>query len=393
MMLNDASLQAILNGLFAALVGAASSFAIILSGLVAVGATEQQAATGLMIAFITMGLAGIITAVVSRAPIGIAWSTPAAALLSASSVPAAGFPAVIGAFVVCAGLIVLSGLVRPFGRLVENIPEHLAAALIAGVLVKLCFAPFLGLSEDPIAVGIIIATWAVFHVVTPRWAVLCALVAFAIVLVAGKEHQPWPVDLTVFAPWQAMMPTFTWATSIGLGIPLFIVTMAGQNIPGVAVMRANKYQIKAGPWFVLTGIFSAIGAPFGAVPVNLAAITAAMLAGEQSHSDPNKRYWASISAGIAYVLFGLFTGAIVVIVSLAPLYLVQSVAGLALIPAFVSGAATAFQRAELRVSAGVTFLFGASGMALFGISGAFWGLLIGVGIDWFQRTFAQSDKR
>ena len=147
MMLNDASLQAILNGLFAALVGAASSFAIILSGLVAVGATEQQAATGLMIAFITMGLAGIITAVVSRAPIGIAWSTPAAALLSASSVPAAGFPAVIGAFVVCAGLIVLSGLVRPFGRLVENIPEHLAAALIAGVLVKLCFAPFLVLSD------------------------------------------------------------------------------------------------------------------------------------------------------------------------------------------------------------------------------------------------------
>ena len=391
-MLRDLSLQAIFNGILAAFVGAASSFAIILSGLVAVGATEAQAATGLMLSFITMGLAGIVAGAVGRIPIGVAWSTPGAALLGSSAVPDAGFPAVLGAFVVCAGLIIASGLIRPFGRLVENIPKHLAAALIAGVLIQLCFAPFDGLAQAPIAVGAIVLAWVVVFVVSPRWAVPVALIVFLIVLMTLVDRQPVPTDLALFARWEWIWPHFDVPTSIGLGVPLFIVTMAGQNIPGVAVMRTNNYQIKAGPWFTLTGIFSAIGAPFGGVAVNLAAITAAMMASEQSHADPARRYWASISAGIVYVIFGIFTGAIVVVVSLAPLYLIQAVAGLALIPAFVAGVATAFESPNRRMSAAVTFLFGASGMALLGISGAFWGLVAGLGIDGLQRAMTQRRK-
>ena len=260
------------------------------------------------------------------------------------------------------------------------------------MLIQLCFAPFDGLAQAPIAVGAIVLAWVVVFVVSPRWAVPVALIVFLIVLMTLVDRQPVPPDLALFARWEWIWPHFDVPTSIGLGVPLFIVTMAGQNIPGVAVMRTNNYQIKAGPWFTLTGIFSAIGAPFGGVAVNLAAITAAMMASEQSHADPARRYWASISAGIVYVIFGIFTGAIVVVVSLAPLYLIQAVAGLALIPAFVAGVATAFESPNRRMSAAVTFLFGASGMALLGISGAFWGLVAGLCIDGLQRAMTQRRK-
>ena len=156
---------------------------------------------------------------------------------------------------VCAGLIIASGLIRPFGRLVENIPKHLAAALIAGVLIQLCFAPFDGLAQAPLGVGAIVLAWVVVFVVSPRWAVPVALIVFLIVLMTLVDRQPVPPDLALFARWEWIWPHFDVPTSIGLGVPLFIVTMAGQNIPGVAVMRTNNYQIKAGPWFALTGIF------------------------------------------------------------------------------------------------------------------------------------------
>ncbi len=375
-MLKDLSGRAVVAGVLAAFVGFASSFAVIVNGLRAVGATRDQAASGLMALSIAMGLCGVLLSLRARMPISVAWSTPGAALLVTTGVVSGGFPAAVGAFLLTGALIVLSGLFRPLGRWVASIPAPLASAMMAGVLLNLCLAPVRAVAETPLLGLPVVLVWAVVARVRRIYAVPAAVIV-AVGLIAATAHpdaaafgSPWPVVVPVW-------PVFTPAAVIGIAVPLFIVTMASQNIPGMAVLHVNGFRPEAAPLFRATGIASLLAAPFGSHAVNLAAITAAMCAGEDAHPDPARRYWAAVAAGFTYVLFGLGAAAATGFLAASPPILIEAVAGLALLGAFGGAMMAAVADPLSREAAVVTFLVTGSGVTLLGISGAFWGLVAG----------------
>jgi benzoate membrane transport protein len=271
---------------------------------------------------------------------------------------------------------VASGLFRPLGRWVAAIPPPLANAMLAGVLLSLCLAPVRAVAETP-ALGLpVVLTWAVVARLRRLYAVPAAvLVAAALIAVATRPDAAamgslWPAVVPV-------LPVFTPAAAVGIAVPLFIVTMASQNIPGIAVLNVNGYRPPAPPLFRATGIFSLLAAPFGGHAVNLAAITAAMCAGEDAHPDPSRRYWAAVAAGLTYVLFGLGAGAATGFLAASPPILIEAVAGLALLGAFGSALMAAVADPASREAAVICFLVTGSGVTLLGISGAFWGLVAG----------------
>jgi benzoate membrane transport protein len=379
-MLKDLSPQAFLMGLLTAFAGFASSFAVVLQGLKGVGATDAQAASGLMALSISMGLCAIVLSAATKLPVSIAWSTPGAALLATAGAVEGGFQGAVGAFLICGVLIVVAGLFKPLGRAVAAIPGPLANAMLAGVLVNLCYAPVKAVAFDPLLGLPIVLAWILVGAWKRLYAVPAALLAFVLVLAFGVK-----IPEGALAAWagslgptvEPVMPVFGLSALISVALPLFIVTMASQNIPGIAVLKVNGYEPVPGPLFATTGLFSMLSAPFGGHAVNLAAITAAMCAGEDAHPDPRRRYWAAIIAGILYVIFGLLAGAVTGFVGLAPPILIQAVAGLALIGAFSGSAFAALKEPETREAAAITFLVTASGVTFVGISGAFWGLLAG----------------
>ncbi|MDD9909018.1 MAG: benzoate/H(+) symporter BenE family transporter [Ahrensia sp.] len=379
-MLHDFQPQTVFIGALAAFVGFASSFAVVLAGLKGVGANEAEAASGLMAAAIAMGSCGIVLALKTRMPVSVAWSTPGAALLATGSAVESGFSAAVGAFIVCALLIIVAGISRPFGRAIAAIPASLANAMLAGILLSLCLAPFQAIAFDPILGLPILLAWIIGSRINRFAGVPFALLAFVAVVTLGV---PFPdgwqdrlADAVVPQP-VFIVPTISVDALLGIALPLFVVTMASQNIPGIAVLRANKFETPSGPLLATTGLFSLIFAPFGSHAVNLAAITAAMISGEEAGQRRESRYTAAIVCGALYILFGLSAGVTTAFVSLAPGILIAAVAGLALFASFSSAAMAAFTNERDRPAAAVTFLASASGMSLFGVSGAFWGLLAG----------------
>ncbi len=379
-MFRDFSPQSLFMGLLIAFVGFASSFAVVLHGLTGVGASEAQAASGLMALSISMGVCAIVISAITRLPVSIAWSTPGAALLASAGGVEGGFNAAVGAFLVCGLLVVVAGLWKPLGRLVSGIPAPLANAMLAGVLLSLCFAPVKAIAFNPLLGLPILIAWAVVGSVNKLYAVPAALVAFVLVIAFGVEVPAGAfstLSSALVPTVEFVTPQFNVAAMVSIALPLFIVTMASQNIPGIAVLKVNDYHPAPGPLFATTGLFSMLSAPFGGHAVNLAAITAAMCAGSDSHPDRNRRYWSAINAGAFYILFGLLAGAVTTFVSLAPSILIEAVAGLALVGAFASSAMAAFTEAKTREAAAITFLVTASGVSFAGVSGAFWGLIAG----------------
>jgi benzoate membrane transport protein len=366
-------MQAVSAGLLAGFVGFASSFAVVLQGLVAVGASPAQAASGLMALSIAMGLAGILLSLRLRLPISVAWSTPGAALLAATAAPVGGFSEAVGAFLVCGVLLTLAGLWKPLGRLVAAIPAPLANAMLAGILFTLCLAPVRAVAEQPAAGLAIVLAWAVVARVNRLLAVPAAVLVAVVVIAASA---PLPMAGWVPQP-EFVWPAFSVSAVTGIALPLFIVTMASQNIPGLAVLSANGYRPEAGPLFTTTGLFSLAGAPFGGHAVNLAAITAALCAGEGAGPDPARRWVAAVVAGAVYVVFGLLAGVVTAFVASAPPVLIQAVAGLALLGPFGGAMLGAVHAPQGREAALVCFVVTASGIAFMGIGGAFWGLLAG----------------
>ena len=370
------SVQALAAGVLAAFVGFASSFAVIVQGLIAVGASREEAASGLMALSIGMGVCAIWLSLRTRLPISVAWSTPGGALLATSGTVEGGFPVAVGAFLVCGALIVAAGSWRQLGRWVAAIPAPLANAMLAGVLLGLCLAPVKAVGETPLLGLAIVGVWALVARFRRLYAVPAAVLVTLVLVLATSHIDPsamgdlWPRPVLV-------TPHFTVAGIIGIALPLFIVTMASQNIPGMAVLAVNGYRPGAGQMFMTTGAFSLLAAPFGGHAVNLAAITAAICAGQDAHPDPARRYWAAVVAGIGYVLFGLAAGAAIAFISAAPPILIQAVAGLALLGAFGGAILAAVADPKDREAAVVTFLVTASGISFAGISGAFWGLLAG----------------
>lgn len=378
-MLKQLSPHAFGTGILVAFVGFASSFAVVVQGLITVGASPAQAASGLMALSIAMGLCGIVLSLTTRMPVSVAWSTPGAALLAASGTVEGGFPAAVGAFLACGIGLMLAGLWKPLGRWVAAIPRSLANAMLAGVILNLCLAPVKAVAQLPLLGLAIVLTWAIVGRIRKVLAVPAAVVVTVILIAAtsrGASIDPaslWPHPVFV-------TPTFTISAMIGIALPLFVVTMASQNIPGIAILSVNGYHPPAGRMFTVTGLFSLLGAPFGAHAVNLAAITAAMCAGPDAHPDPAKRYWVAVIAGIFYVLFGLAAGAATAFIGASPPILIEAAAGLALLGALGGALVGATAEIDEREAAVVTFLVTASGIGFFGISGAFWGLVAGGGI-------------
>ncbi|WP_422368124.1 benzoate/H(+) symporter BenE family transporter [Pelagibius sp.] len=376
---SDFSLQAASAGSLAALIGFAGSFAVVLQGLDGIGASPAEAASGLMALSLAMGLCGILLSLKTKLPVSIAWSTPGAALLATTGPLQGGFAAAVGAFMVCAALIVLSGLWKPLGRWVAAIPASLANAMLAGVMLTFCLAPVQAVAEGPALALPIILTWALVWRFKRLYAVPAALVVTIVVILLTNELPPFEPAYLIPQP-VLVVPEFSLAAAIGIALPLFIVTMASQNIPGIAVLKANGYHPTPGPLFAATGVFSLLSAPFGGHAVNMAAITAALCAGPDAHADPQRRYWAALVSGIFYVLFGLVAPVITVFVLALPTYLILAVAGLALLGPFASALTGALEETEDRLAAVVTFVVTASGVSFLGVGSAFWGLLAGLGL-------------
>ncbi|WP_417540314.1 benzoate/H(+) symporter BenE family transporter [Microbacterium maritypicum] len=369
----------ILAGVVTALVGFTSSFAVVLTGLDAVGANAAQAASGLLAVSLTMGLACVVLAWRYRMPITVAWSTPGAALLVATGTVGGGWSAAVGAFLITAALILLTALWPALGALIARIPPSIAQAMLAGVLLPLCLAPITGIVANPWGVVPVVLTWLLFARLAPRWAVPFAFVAAAVVVAVSLIAEGAPFDPALLLPrLEFTAPTFTVGALVGLALPLFIVTMASQNVPGIAIMRSFGYEVPWRPAMLVTGIGTALGATAGGHAINLAAISAALAASPDADPDPRRRWVAGVSTGASYLVLAVFSAAFAALVVLAPAAVIPAVAGLALFAAFGSAVQQAIDDPNERIPAVVTFLVAASGIAVLGVSAAFWALVAGL---------------
>ena len=380
----DFSTQAAIQGLVVALVGYASSAAIVIAGLKAVGATTPEIASGLLFLGIAKGIAAIGLSLASRMPISIAWTTPGLALLAATGAVTGGFPAAVGAFIVSGLLIVLAGLWPVLGRLVAAIPKSIASAMLAGVLLKLCLAPFIALKTMPLAALAIILTWLVVNRFARLYAVPAAVaVTLAAIWWTGADAM---TGLTFRLPAPSFVaPVFTVEAMVNIALPLFIVTMASQNITGLAVLSTFGYRPDPRIGLAVTGGLSAITAPFCAPTINFAAITAALCAGPDAHADPARRYVAAVVSGLGYMALAVLAAVAAEFVTRSSPLLIEAAAGLALIGAFGGSLLGAVQSEDQRLPALMTFLITASGFSLWGIGAAFWGLVIGWAVYGFER--------
>jgi len=366
-------------GVVTSLVGFTSTFAVVLTGLRAVGATPEQAASGLLAITLVVGVGCVVLASRYRIPITVAWSTPGVALLAATGAVDGGWPAVVGGFFVCAALILCTALFPPLGALIARIPPSIAQAMLAGVLLPLCVAPFVGLVDDPWGVAPVLLVWLVASRFLPRWAVPLAFVAAIAVVAVELARTGVDTDAASLLPrLEFTVPTLTVGSVIGIALPLFVVTMASQNVPGVAVMRSLGYTIPWRPAMLVTGLGSVAAAGFGGHVMNLGAISAAIAAGPDAHPDPRRRWVAGVSAGGTYLVLGALSAAFAAIVLLAPAGVIPAVAGVALFGAFGSAVQQAIDDPGERVPAVVTFLVAASGIAVLGVSAAFWALASGL---------------
>ena len=368
-------LQPITAGIVASIAGFASSFALLIAGLRAVGATEAEAASGLLVLCVFQGVLAIGLSLRYRLPLSFAWSTPGAALLVAAHKTTGDFHAAVGAFLLCGILLLATGLWPWLARTMTRIPRPIASAMLAGILFPICLAPVQAAVQLPLLAVPPIVTWLVLTRFAPRWAVVGAVVVTAVAVVLSGPH----ISAVHLLPTlRVVLPAFEPFVLVGLGVPLYIVTMAGQNVPGFAVLRTFGYENPpARAMLAATGAATAVGSVFGAYALNLSAIVAAMMAGPDADPDRDRRWIATVSSGVAYLVIGLGAGAATALVSASPPILIQAVAGLALLGALISSVTAALEDAQHRVVAIVTFLVVASGIHLFNIGSAFWGLIVG----------------
>lgn len=363
-------------GILTAVVGYTSSVAVVINGMSAVGASPAQIASGLATLCVTMGLCGAGLSLMTRMPISTAWSTPGMALLASLAAPAGGYPAAVGAFLVTGVLIMVAGLWSPLGRLITRIPRPIAGAMLAGILFKLCLAPVTALGQVPKFAIPVVLTWLVVGRFYRLWAAPAAL---AVALGAMAFDGQGGVQSMALPSLEFVAPSFDWQTLISIGLPLFIVTMASQNIPGLTVLATYGYQAPTRPAFLATGGLSALSSVLGAPTINLAAITAALCAGPDAHAQPERRYTAAVVAGLVYAIgFSLLSAIATSLVTASSPILIEAAAGLALVGAFGASMLGAVQEEKERLPALATFLVTASGFSLYGVGAAFWGLCAGL---------------
>ncbi len=340
------------------------------------GATPAQAASGLLTVFVSQALGMLWLALRYRTPITLAWSTPGAALLLSTGAVTGGWAAAVGAFVVSGVLILLTGLVPALGDLIARIPPSLARAMLAGVLLPICLEPVIGLADSPKYVGPVVLAWLVMHLISRRWAVPVALAVALLVVVVSAGSSVSAGDLVPSLTWTT--PHWTAQAVVSLAIPLYIVTMASQNVPGLAIMKSFGYDV---PWretMTVTGVGTLAGAPFGGHAINLAAITAAMNAGPMAGPDRDRRWIATVSSAATYLVLALACGALTALVAAAPGDVMQAAAGLALLGTLAASLAGALADEHGREAAVICFVIAASGVTILGVGAAFWALVAGL---------------
>ncbi|MHC8508526.1 MAG: benzoate/H(+) symporter BenE family transporter [Rhodospirillales bacterium] len=372
--MEDASAQAVISGLVAVVALFAGSFAIVIAGLSAVGATPAQAVSGLMAASVAMGVSGIAMALATRMPICAAWSTPAAALLVSTGQVDGGFAAAVGAFIVAGAMTLVVGLVRPLVRIIRYVPLPLANAMLAGVLFLLCLEPVKAAAASPWAAFPVIAVWILVGHFKRIWTMpAVALTAVIMIIWMGE-----PIAVETIRPNPVLViPEFNW-TAVGvIALPMFIVTMASQNIPGFAVLRAEGYRPPPGPFFTIAGALSMIAAPFGGDTVNISPPAAALCSGPHVHKDRTRRYWAALTLGVMTLVIGLLASFATALIEAAPPHLISAVAGLALLGTLRRALLSALEKEGYREAALVAFVVTASGFSFFGVGAPFWGLVAG----------------
>jgi benzoate membrane transport protein len=368
--------QPVTAGILAAVVGFASAFTVVLTGLAGAGASPAQAASGLLALCVAQGLLSIVLSLRWRQPVNIVWSTPGAALLLGAGLPHGGFGIAVTAFLLTGLLILAAGLYRPLARAVAAIPLSLASAMLAGVLMELCLAPIQAVAHLPALALPIVIAWALGWSFARRYAVPIAVLV-ATVIVVSTTRIPTSALALAWAHPQFVSPTLDLVRAAGIAIPMFIVTMASQNVPGLAVLRGNGYDVPVGKVFVTTGLGTLVVAVFGGHALNLSAITAALCAGPEADANPARRYIASVAAGVCYIVLGLCAGFAAVLIAASPPLLIQAVAGLALLSSLAGAMGSALADESQRLAAITTFVTTASGVSIGGIAGAFWGLVAG----------------
>ncbi|MDM2848057.1 benzoate/H(+) symporter BenE family transporter [Citrobacter sp. Cpo074] len=368
-------LPTVLSGFVAVLVGYASSAAIIWQAALAAGATTGQIAGWMTALGLAMGVSTLALTLWYRAPVLTAWSTPGAALL-VTGLQGVSIQDAIGVFIVANALIVLCGITGLFARLMKIIPHSLASAMLAGILLRFGLQAFNSLNSELILCGSMLLAWLVLKVIAPRYAVIAAmLVGIAIALVKGDIVTD-GVNLSPVLP-AFTAPHFSLAHSISIALPLFLVTMASQNAPGIATMKASGYSLPVSPLIVFTGLLALLFSPFGVYSICIAAITAAICQSPEAHPDANRRWLAAAAAGVFYILAGVFGSSITGLMAALPVSWIQMLAGLALLGTISGSLFQALHNEAERDAAIVTFLVTASGLTVLGVGSAFWGLIVG----------------
>lgn len=373
----------LLAGFVAVLVGYASSAAIIWQAAAAAGADAGQIAGWMTALGLAMGVSTLVLTLWRKVPILTAWSTPGAALL-VSGLQGATLAQAVGIFVFANALILLCGVTGLFARLMKIIPHSLAAAMLAGILLRFGLQAFSGLQDNLLLCGGMFAAWLLCKALYPRFAVVAALAIGGIIALLTGALSPMANDMVFVAP-RWITPQFTPSLLLSVGVPFFLVTMASQNAPGLATIQASGYRVPVSPLIVFTGALALLFSPFGVYSVCIAAITAAICQSPDAHPDAGKRWLAAAAAGFFYLVAGLFGDSITALMAALPPVWIQMLAGLALLGTISGSLYQALGNENERDAAVVTFLVTASGVSLAGVGSAFWGLVIG-GISYMLLT-------
>lgn len=366
----------VVAGLISVIVNYGGTFILVFQAAKVAGLSPELTASWVWSISIGVGVTGILLSWIARAPIITAWSTPAAAFL-VTALATTPYAEAVGAYLISAAAFVLLGVSGWFERVIRLIPPGVAAGLLAGILLQFGIGAFASVSLDPLLAGLLIIVYLVFKRFSGRYAVVGILLLGLAFLLLQARVDLSAVSLTLAAP-VFTLPAFSLNALLSVALPLFLITLTGQYMPGMLVLRNDGFTTSANPIVTITGLGSLLMAPFGSHAFNLAAITAAICTGREAHEDPSKRWIAGIAAGVLYILVGVFGVTLAAVFMAFPATFISTLAGLALLGTIGGSLASAMVDAKTREASLITFLAAAANINLLGIGGAFWGLVIGL---------------
>lgn len=371
----DFSLSAVIAGFLAVFVGYAGPVAIIFQAARLAGMSEGQTSSWIWAVSLGSGVAGLLLSWRMKMPVMAAWSTPGAALLVVS-LPVVGIHQAVGAYIVSALLVLALGLSGAFKLLIEHIPKGLIAAMLAGVLFQFGVQAFVAIQSSPALVLTVLFVFLLAKRLAPRYAMALAMLAGTVYVAASGASHLGGVALSVARP-EFIAPAWSWHAVLSVGLPLALVTLTGQHVPGLAVLRACGYQPPPGPIVALTGFVSLLCAPFGAHAICPSVIAASICTGPEAHPDPARRYVAGLAAGLFYIIIAVFGATLAQLLAALPRELLVALGGLALVGSITNGLVGLVGNESHRDASAITFLVAASGVSLLGLGAAFWSLVIG----------------